>query len=167
MKIPSGGDILGKERGKKVQRCLWFAFGVGFFFLPLSVFQGKRGNTVGAEPSLGNAVADFDPSSEQSPALCHGVGPAERVKNGVVFVCVYLSAGLLGGLASLSHKWLVQKEIQQSAQFGTLCLKCLWILGGLWSFIAGFEPLTWFPLLELEFLGYSRLLFLGIGISGL
>lgn len=33
---PLGGDILGKEWGEIVQRCLWFHFGVGFFF-PLSV----------------------------------------------------------------------------------------------------------------------------------
>lgn len=28
---------------------------------------------------------------------CAGEGPAERVKNGVVLVCIYLSAGLLWG----------------------------------------------------------------------
>lgn len=76
VEILLGEDILGKERGEIIQRSLWFFWGVIFFSPQCSKL--KEGTLWELSPPWGipHTVTDFDPTSEQSPVVCHDVGPS-------------------------------------------------------------------------------------------
>lgn len=103
-KILFGGDVLGKEWGKLVQSSLWFVFGVVFFS-----FSAPR--TPG-EPSPPWGMLHTGTALEQS--ICHGVGPAEWLKNGLclsVFVFQLDYCGFWHD--SQTHGWWRRKSSNQ------------------------------------------------------